>query len=200
MVSYLFEGFFKKKFLREMKEVVTITLEPVPAENYQDTSSTEICVMKLTNALINCQLKPALQGGLYQSCAKCASPCAKNAPLPKIYKARVEMLAEDLPDADFRATLTSLKRKQRDSSHWESVMLILHTQLYSWLKLTGKRLSPRGFKFLSKWIGWRCVREWELKKGYSNCSLQCLLCFQLGLSTLHEEYTDLLAACHSQDH
>ncbi|XP_055073995.2 sterile alpha motif domain-containing protein 3-like [Misgurnus anguillicaudatus] len=47
MVSYLFEGSFKKqakfnKFVREMKEVVTITLEPVPAENYQDTSSTEI--------------------------------------------------------------------------------------------------------------------------------------------------------------
>ncbi len=30
------------KFVQEMKEVVTITLEPVPAESYQQTSTTEM--------------------------------------------------------------------------------------------------------------------------------------------------------------
>uniref|UniRef100_A0A9J8B605 Sterile alpha motif domain-containing protein 3-like n=1 Tax=Cyprinus carpio carpio TaxID=630221 RepID=A0A9J8B605_CYPCA len=47
MISYLFQGSFKKqakfnKFVHEMKEVVTITLETVPAESYQQTSTTEI--------------------------------------------------------------------------------------------------------------------------------------------------------------
>ncbi len=47
MISYLFHGSFKKqakfnKFVHEMKEVVTITLEPVPAESYQQTSITEM--------------------------------------------------------------------------------------------------------------------------------------------------------------
>ncbi|KTG05378.1 hypothetical protein cypCar_00029084 [Cyprinus carpio] len=47
MISYLFQGSFKKqakfnKFVHEMKEVVTITLETVPAESYQQTSTTEM--------------------------------------------------------------------------------------------------------------------------------------------------------------
>ncbi len=46
MISYLFQGSFKKqakfnKFVHEM-EVVTITLEPVPAESYQQTLITEM--------------------------------------------------------------------------------------------------------------------------------------------------------------
>ncbi len=46
MISYLFQGSFKKqaefnKFVHKMMEVVTITLEPVPAESYQQTSITE---------------------------------------------------------------------------------------------------------------------------------------------------------------
>ncbi|XP_053337594.1 uncharacterized protein LOC128509780 [Clarias gariepinus] len=49
MISYLFQGSFKKqasnkfnKFVHKLKEVVTITLEPVPLESYQQTLTTEI--------------------------------------------------------------------------------------------------------------------------------------------------------------
>lgn len=94
--------------------------------------------MKLTECI---QLKPALQGGLYQFCAKGAS-------LPKIYKARVEMLA-DLPDADFRATLTSLKRKQRDSSHWERV--------WCWYSIPNYT------------VGWNWLENGFLQEGSSSC-------------------------------
>ncbi len=47
MISYLFQGSFKKqakfnKFVHEMKEVITITLELVPAESCPQTSTSEM--------------------------------------------------------------------------------------------------------------------------------------------------------------
>ncbi len=37
------------KFVQEMKEVVTITLEPVPAESYQQTSTTELYTLRFVS-------------------------------------------------------------------------------------------------------------------------------------------------------